>query len=137
MFENLLLARDAAIGVLTINRPQVLTALNTATHGLRPTLVGLSQDAWVRVVTVNGAAEEAFAAGADINEARALAADRASRPVVAVRDLIEAVNRGADVSRDEEQFIEAAVFGLVASTEDMREGTATILEKRKPVFEGK
>jgi hypothetical protein len=28
------------------------------------------------------------------------------------------------------------LFGLVASTADMREGTTAFLEKRKPVFKG-
>jgi enoyl-CoA hydratase len=32
---------------------------------------------------------------------------------------------------------EATLFGLVASTEDMREGTRSFLEKRKPEFTGK
>ena len=259
MFENLLLARDAAVAVLTINRPQVLNALNTATlDDLRHAIVALSQDTSVRVVIVTGAGEKAFAAGADISElaalrpsesrdharrgqhvfdllenlgkpviaaingfalgggcelamactlriaadtarlgqpeinlglipgfagtqrlarlagkgaaldllltgrhitadealriglvnrvvpaadlmheARALAVDLASRPPVAARYIIEAVNRGLDASRDEGQFIEAALFGLVASTDDMREGTAAFLEKRKPVFKGK
>ena len=35
------------------------------------------------------------------------------------------------------QIFEATLFGLVASTDDMREGTAAFLEKRKPAFRGK
>ncbi len=31
---------------------------------------------------------------------------------------------------------EATLFGLVASTDDMREGTAAFLGKRKPQFKG-
>jgi enoyl-CoA hydratase len=32
---------------------------------------------------------------------------------------------------------EATLFGLVASTEDMKEGTSAFLEKRKAAFKGK
>ena len=50
--------------------------------------------------------------------------------------IIEAVHRGLEVSFDKGQFLEATLFGLVASTDDMREGTKAFLEKRKPDFRG-
>ena len=258
MFENLLLARDAAVATLTINRPQVLNALNTATlDELRHAIVALTHDDAVRAVIITGAGAKSFVAGADITElaamrpaemreharrgqhvfdlienmgkpviaaingfalgggcelamactlriaadtarlgqpeinlglipgfagtqrlarlvgkgaaldllltgrqvtteealrlglvnrvvpaaelmdaARALAADLATRPAVATRYIIETVNRSLHSGRDDAQFVEAALFGLVASTDDMREGTAAFLEKRKPVFKG-
>jgi enoyl-CoA hydratase len=68
-FENLLLERDGAVAVLTINRPQVLNALNTPTlDELRRAVLDLKHDAGVRVVVITGAGEKAFVAGADINE---------------------------------------------------------------------
>jgi enoyl-CoA hydratase len=41
------------------------------------------------------------------------------------------------VSLDQAQFLEATLFGLVASTDDMREGTQAFLQKRKPQFKGR
>jgi enoyl-CoA hydratase len=32
---------------------------------------------------------------------------------------------------------EATLFGLVAATDDMREGTRAFLDKRKPAFKGR
>ena len=70
-------------------------------------------------------------------EARKLAADLASRAPIAMQYIIEAVNRGLEMSFDKGQFLEATLFGLVASTEDMREGTKAFLEKRKAEFRGR
>ena len=69
MFENLLLAREAAVAVVTINRPHVLNALNATTlDELRHAIVDLAADDSVRAVIITGAGEKAFAAGADISE---------------------------------------------------------------------
>ena len=35
------------------------------------------------------------------------------------------------------QDYEATLFGLVSTTDDMREGTTAFLEKRKPSFTGR
>ena len=258
-FENLLLERDGAVAVLTINRPKVLNALNTATvEELHQAVLALKHDPQVRVVVITGAGEKAFVAGADINElatkgsvqgqefalrgqrvfdllenlgkpviaaingfalgggcelamacafriaadtarlgqpeinlglipgyggtqrlprlvgksvaldllltgrqltaqealqiglvnrvvpaanlqveARRLAAELATKAPVAVRCIIEAVNRGLEISCEQGQFLEATLFGLVASTDDMREGTTAFLEKRTPEFKGR
>ena len=258
MFENLLLTREGAVALITINRPQVLNALNTATlDDIRRAILDLKQDAAIRCAIVTGAGEKAFAAGADISElaeqspmamkehaargqhvfnlmaslgkpviaaingfalgggcelamactlriaadtarlgqpeinlgllpgfggtqrlarligrahalellltgrhvtaddalrlglvnrvvpaasllgeARALANELATKPPIAMRYIIDAVNRGLEMSLDDAQALEASLFGLVAATSDMREGTRAFLEKRKATFTG-
>ena len=70
-------------------------------------------------------------------EARKLAAELADRAPVATRYIIDAINTGLDMPFAEACVHEATLFGLVAATEDMREGTRAFLEKRKPVFKGR
>jgi len=70
-------------------------------------------------------------------EARALAAELAAKPPLALRYAMVAVNRGADMPFAEACQLEAALFGMVAATDDMREGTRAFLEKRTPAFKGK
>jgi enoyl-CoA hydratase len=258
-FDNLLLERDGAVAVLTINRPQVLNALNTPTiDDLRRAVLDLKRDPDIHAIVITGAGDKSFVAGADINElavqrpvqgkehalrgqhvfdlvenlgkpviaaingfalgggcelamactlriaaetarlgqpeinlglipgyggtqrlprlvgkgvaldlllsgrqitaqealqiglvnrvvpaaslmdeSKKMAAELAAKAPVAAQYIIEAVNRGLEVSFDKAQFLEATLFGLVASTDDMREGTAAFLEKRKPAFKGK
>jgi enoyl-CoA hydratase len=258
-FDNLLVERDGAVVIVTINRPTVLNALNSATiDELRRAMLDFRQDDSVRAIVVTGAGGKSFVAGADINElagqtpaggrehalagqhvldvienlgkpviaaingfalgggcelamactlriaadtarigqpeialglipgyagtqrlprlvgkgramemiltgtpiaadealriglinrvvpaadlmteARALAAQLAKNAPVAMRYIVNAVNKGTEMPFAEACQYEATLFGLVASTDDMREGTAAFLEKRKPAFKGK
>ncbi len=70
-------------------------------------------------------------------EVAALATLLASKPPIALRYIIEAVHQGLQMPVAEGLRFEASLFGLAASTDDMREGTRAFLEKRKPVFKGK
>jgi len=76
-------------------------------------------------------------AAALMSEARVLAAKLAAQAPAATRYVLDAVNRGLDMPLAEASAFEAALFGLAAATDDMREGTAAFLEKRKPVFRGR
>jgi enoyl-CoA hydratase len=69
-------------------------------------------------------------------EARQLAALLAGKAPVAVRCILDAVHQGMQVPLAQAQALEAALFGLVFSTDDMREGTRAFLEKRQPEFKG-
>jgi enoyl-CoA hydratase len=257
-FENLLIERDGAVVILTVNRPKVLNALNTQTlDELRRAILELKHDDAVRAVILTGSGEKSFVAGADINElavqsptsgrehaitgqhvldlieqmgkpviaaingyalgggcelamactiriaadtaklgqpeinlgiipgyagtqrlarivgkgralelllsgeqvsapeayrlglvnrvvpaaelmaeAKKLAATLAAKAPVAVRYILESVTKGLEMPFAQAQVFEATLFGLVASTDDMREGTAAFLEKRKPAFKG-
>ena len=258
-FENLLIDRDGAVALVTVNRPKVLNALNMQTlDELRRAVLDLKRDDAIRAVVLTGAGEKSFVAGADINElatqtpttgrehamsgqhifdliehmgkpviaaingfalgggcelamactirlaadtarlgqpeinlgiipgyggtqrlarivgrgralemlltgdmltaqeahrlglvnrvfpaadlmteAKKLAATLAAKAPIAVRYILEAVHRGLDMPFAEAQNFEATLFGLVASTDDMREGTKAFLEKRKADFKGR
>jgi enoyl-CoA hydratase len=258
-FHNLLVSKDGPVAIVTINRPQVLNALDSATiDELRRAMLDIRHDTQVRVAVITGAGEKAFAAGADIkelasaspttlhetalhgqhvfdlienlgkpviaavngfalgggcelalactfrvaadtarlgqpeinlglipgyggsqrlarlvgrdhamelvltgrqvradearqmglvtrvvaaadllSEVRAFADTLASKSSVTVRLAMEAVNRGLDMSLAEGCRHEAALFGLAAATDDMREGTRAFLEKRSPEFKGR
>ncbi|HEX7139819.1 MAG TPA: enoyl-CoA hydratase-related protein [Vicinamibacterales bacterium] len=258
-FDNLLLERQGAVATVTINRPTVLNALNSATiDELGRGMLELQDDAAIRVVILTGAGDKSFVAGADINELALqtptsgrthamtgqrvfefietlgkpviaaingyalgggcelamactlrIAADtarlgqpeislglipgyagtqRLSRLVgrgramemiltgaqipadeaqriglvnrvvaaadlmpevcrlaerlalsapIAMRYIIDAINRGSEMPFAEACHYEATLFGLVTSTDDMREGTSAFLAKRKPEFKGR
>jgi enoyl-CoA hydratase len=258
-FDNLIVERREAVGLITINRPHVLNALDSQTlDELRRAVLEMRHDQTVRAVVVTGAGEKAFVAGADINELAALSptaarehalsgqhvldlvenlgkpviaaingyalgggcelamacsirlaadtarlgqpeinlglipgyagtqrlarlvgkgralemmltgapvtaaeaervglvnrvvpaaqllgealalADQLSRQApVAVRYILAAVTKGLEMGQAEGCVYEATLFGLVAATDDMREGTRAFLDKRKPAFQGR
>jgi len=64
---NLTLEISGGIATITLNRPQVLNALNPATmRDLKRVLEEIAEGNDARVVLLTGAGEKAFAAGADI-----------------------------------------------------------------------
>ncbi|WP_417472975.1 enoyl-CoA hydratase/isomerase family protein [Luteimonas mephitis] len=69
-------------------------------------------------------------------ETMALAAQLAAAAPLALRGILDCVNVGAECSLEEALEYESAQFGLVFSTDDMREGTRAFLERRKPAFRG-
>jgi enoyl-CoA hydratase len=71
-----------------------------------------------------------------MDAARSLAAELASKPPIALRYAMEAVNSGLEMPFAEACRLEASLFGLITNTEDMKEGTRAFLEKRAPRFKG-
>ncbi|MDD2467587.1 MAG: enoyl-CoA hydratase-related protein [Desulfobulbus sp.] len=68
-FDNILIETNEGVATVTINRPQALNALNTATIGeLLQCFQSLESEASVRVVILTGSGSKAFVAGADIAE---------------------------------------------------------------------
>jgi enoyl-CoA hydratase len=258
-YQNILVETKGRVGVIRLNRPQVLNALNTQTiDELRRAILELQRDDSARAIVLTGAGEKSFVAGADINElavqtptggrehalkgqhvldlienigkpviaaingfalgggcelamactlriaadtarigqpeialglipgyagtqrlsrlvgkgraleimltgtpisadealriglvnrvvpaaelmssARKLAGQLAANAPMAMRYIINAVNKGMEMPFAEACQHEATLFGLVASTDDMKEGTAAFLEKRKAEFKGR
>jgi enoyl-CoA hydratase len=73
-FEHIIVQGDGAVATITLNRPEVLNALNAPLLGeLSFALVELEQNAEIRAIVITGSGTKAFAAGADIGELNALA----------------------------------------------------------------
>jgi enoyl-CoA hydratase len=69
--------------------------------------------------------------------AEAMAKKIIANAPLAVKYTMEAIERGMEMGQEEGLFLEATLFGLVCTTEDMREGTKAFLEKRPGQFKGK
>ena len=67
-FETILLEKNNGVGLITLNRPQALNALNsTLIQDLNSALDDLDRDLTIGCMVITGS-EKAFAAGADIKE---------------------------------------------------------------------
>jgi enoyl-CoA hydratase len=66
-YENILFEQDGPVGILTVNRPKSLNALNPATVSeIGACVEAVRQDASIRCLIITGAGDRAFVAGADI-----------------------------------------------------------------------
>ena len=133
-------ARNAVFG-----QPEVKLGLIPGYAGTQrlPRLVGKGRGLEILLTGRNVSAEEAERIGlvnsvcdegelvSTVNEL--LGRILANGPL-AVSHCIEAVNHGLDLPFDDACLLEATLFGIGAASEQMREGTAAFLEKRKPAF---
>ena len=71
------------------------------------------------------------------SETAALAGKLAALAPQALRGVIDAIAYGGEAALDQGLDYETQVFAVLASTDDMREGTSAFLEKRKPAFSGR
>jgi enoyl-CoA hydratase len=67
--QTVLIRREAPLGWLVLNRPQVRNALNLETwHGIAQGIAAMEADPDIRVIIMRGVGDEAFISGADISE---------------------------------------------------------------------
>ena len=72
-YENVKYVVENGIGILTVDRPKVLNALNNQTiREVRSVLDEVKRNEAVRVLVITGSGEKAFIAGADIGEIKDL-----------------------------------------------------------------
>jgi enoyl-CoA hydratase len=93
----------------------------------------ISTDEALRIGLVNHVHEPAELLPA----AETLAKKIIANAPLSVKFTMEAIERGTQMPLAEGQYLETALFGLCAATEDMREGTRAFLEKRAAQFQGK
>jgi enoyl-CoA hydratase len=70
-------------------------------------------------------------------ESEALLRKMLANGPLSLRFTLDAVSRGLEMPAAEAMAFEATLFGLICTTEDMKEGTRAFLEKRPPKFQGR
>ena len=84
-----------------------------------------------------GLVNEVTAPGDLIPRAESIAAKIIANAPLAIQYVLEAVNKGMEMTLQEGLFLEASLFGVCCATEDKNEGTKAFLEKRAANFQGK
>ena len=70
-YETILVSKGEGVAVLTLNRPEVLNAMNSRlVTELEMAISEAEEDSEVRAIIITGAGDRAFSAGADIHEQR-------------------------------------------------------------------
>jgi enoyl-CoA hydratase/carnithine racemase len=70
-YETILVEHEDGVGVITLNRPDKLNAMNRQLNGeLRDAVKAMDADDGVGCIVITGAGEKAFSAGGDIHEQR-------------------------------------------------------------------
>lgn len=78
MSEHILTSKQGRVGVITLNRPEVLNAWHSEMRQqLIAALEELTKDGALGAIVLTGAGERAFSAGQDLNETRSFDAERA------------------------------------------------------------
>jgi enoyl-CoA hydratase len=84
-----------------------------------------------------GLVDEVQPAAGLLDRGRQLAAEIAGQAPLAVRAILEAVDRGAEMPLEEALGLEAAMFGRLCGSADKQEGVDAFLTKRKASWSGK
>jgi enoyl-CoA hydratase/carnithine racemase len=70
-YEHILVDREDGVGIVTLNRPDKLNAMNRKlTSELREAVKEFDHDDAIGCIVIAGAGEKAFSAGGDIHEQR-------------------------------------------------------------------
>lgn len=89
---TLLLSIERGIATITLNRPQVVNALDTRLNEeLHQAVTKLEDDKGVRVVVIHGAGERGFSAGADLKERSAMSAEERWKSTIKLARTFDAI----------------------------------------------
>jgi len=92
MYETLIVDRQGEIAVVTLNRPEVLNAMNRRLcFDIVEAMGTLNRDESVRALVITGAGEKAFCAGLDLEEARHGSDEEAEERFGVIRDAYQAL----------------------------------------------